>query len=175
MQLTVFLKRYVKKTSGNFSKKITQIMIIGMGLLTSCVALGNPICGVVAVGPSAIYDSLGANPADGVGNVEVSCTYVGLGSATPAYQIQLSTGNSNNYDNRAMRLLGKSLIYNLYTNSSHSLVWGNGTGGTSVVTAAYSMTAGTEARNYPVYMRIPGAQLVNAGSYIDSITVTITY
>ena len=66
-------------------------------------------------------------------------------------------------------------LYNLYTNASNSLVWGNGTGGTSVVGDSYTMTAGTVIKNYSVYMRIPRSQSINGGSYSDSIAVTVTY
>lgn len=141
----------------------------------SRLSLANPICAITAAGPSAIYDPLGGVDASAVGNIQTSCVYVGLGSATPAYQIQLSSGVSNSYVNRTMRFLSNSLNYNLYTNASYSLVWGNGTGGTSVVGDSYTMTAGTVIKNYSVYMRIPRAQSVNAGSYADSITVTVTY
>ncbi len=138
-------------------------------------ANANPICSVAATAASAVYDPFNSSNTFGVGNVIVDCLYVGLGSAVPAYQIQLSAGASNTYNNRTMRFLGNSLVYNLYTNSTHSLVWGNGTGGTSVVSDSYAMSAGTVARNYPVYMRIPGAQAMNAGAYDDTITVTVVY
>lgn len=139
------------------------------------IAKANPICLTSAAGPSAIYDPLGASNIFGVGNVQITCTYVGLGSAIPAYQIQLSTGISNSFVNRSMRLLGNNLLYNLYTNPSYSLVWGDGTGGTSVVSDSYTMSAGVIIKNYPVYMRIPSSQLVNAGMYYDNITVNVLY
>ena len=141
----------------------------------SNLALANPICTITATGPSVIYDPLSGVDGSAVGNIQTICVYVGLGSATPAYQIQLSAGSSNSYINRTMRFLSNSLTYNLYTNASNSLVWGNGTGGTSVVGDSYTMTAGTVIKNYSVYMRIPRSQSINAGSYSDSIAVTVTY
>lgn len=152
------------------------ILLAGFIALFVCnVVKANPTCTTSATGPSAIYDPLGVSNIFGVGSVQVTCTFVGIGSATTAYQIKLSTGVSNSFVNRNMRLMGINLLYNLYTNPSYSLVWGDGTGSTSVVSDSYTMSAGAIMKNYPVYMRIPGSQLVNAGSYADTITVNIFY
>lgn len=158
-----------------FSQKSLLCLFCILVSSHSSISIANPTCTVMTTGLSATYDSLSGGDATSVGNIQTSCVYVGLGSATPAYQIQLSTGQSNTYNNRTMRFLGNNLLYNLYTNPSYSLVWGNGTGGTSVVGDSYSMTAGTVVKNYSVYMRIPRAQSANAGSYNDSITVTVMY
>ena len=175
MQLTGFLNNMQIWLKRRCLQLKAQLILFFMATILSNSALANPTCTVAATGANAIYDPLGAINTFGVGNILVDCLYVGLGSASPAYQIQLSAGASNTYNNRTMRYLANSLVYNLYTNASHSLVWGNGTGGTSVVADSYTMSAGTVARNYPVYMRIPGAQAINAGTYSDSITITVIY
>lgn len=158
-----------------FSQKLLCYLLSLLVCSYSNLSFANPICTITATGPSAIYDPLGGVDAVAAGNIQTNCIYVGLGSTTLAYQIALSPGVSNTYNNRTMRFLSNSLTYNFYTNASYSLVWGNGTGGTSVVVDSYTMTAGTVIKNYSVYMRIPRAQSINAGSYTDSITVTVTY
>ncbi|MBC7698388.1 MAG: spore coat protein U domain-containing protein [Bacteroidia bacterium] len=155
-----------------FLRMLTSMFLI---LLISQTAHANPSCLTTATGPIAIYDPLGAANIYGVGNVKVTCIYVGLGSPAVAYQIQLSTGVSNSFNNRTMRFLANQLVYNLYINPSYSLVWGDNTSGTATVNDGYSISAGTIIKNYPVYMRIPSSQLVNAGSYADTITVTVVY
>ena len=161
--------------AAHFLKQLGLSVLLVMGFFVANTAHANPICTVIAIGPNAIYDPLGASHVDAVGNIEVRCTYVGLGVATPAYQIQLSAGSSNSYNNRTMRFLGNVLIYNLFVNASRSLVWGDGTGGTSRVSDSFSMGVGTTSRNYPIYMRVAAAQMVNAGTYADAITVTVNY
>ena len=155
----------------NFLQTILCISALG----SNSTAFANPTCTAAVTAASAVYDPFNRGNTFGVGNIQLDCVYVGLGSATAAYQILLSQGISNNYINRTMSYLGNRLIYNLYTNASHSIVWGNGTGGTSTVGDSYFMSAGTVIKNYPVYLRIPGAQAVNAGPYGDSITVTVNY
>jgi len=62
------------------------------------------------------------------------------------------------------------LNYQLYSDSARSTIWGN-TVGTDTVTGS-----GTGlALDHTVYGSIPAAQVVPAGSYQDTITVTISY
>jgi spore coat protein U-like protein len=61
------------------------------------------------------------------------------------------------------------LNYNLFVDASRVVVWGDGSGGSSTV----ALTAA--AADIPVYGRVPGGQNVPAGSYIDTIVVTVTY
>jgi spore coat protein U-like protein len=66
------------------------------------------------------------------------------------------------------------LSYNLYTDTNHNYVWGDGTGGTSTDSDSYYLSILT-ARNYPVYGLIPSGQNAAAGSYADTIIVTVSY
>jgi spore coat protein U-like protein len=63
-----------------------------------------------------------------------------------------------------------TLNYQLYSDSARAVIWGN-TAGTDTVTGA-----GTGlAVNHTVYGSVPAAQLVPAGDYQDTITVSIFY
>jgi len=70
---------------------------------------------------------------------------------------------------RQMQSGAYSMTYNLYSDSLRSIIWGDGTSGTMLVS-----TSGTSA-TYAVYGRIPAAQNLPAGSYNDSIAVTLTF
>jgi spore coat protein U-like protein len=120
-------------------------------------------CGVSAQGTSfGSYDSLSPVPLDGVGNVAVTC------DSDVSYSISLSEGQGS-FDRRVMTAGAAQLGYNLYTDASRRNVWGDGTGGTSTVSAA-----GTFA-NLPVYGRIPSRQSVPASAYSDTVVVTVSY
>lgn len=56
------------------------------------------------------------------------------------------------------------------TNTARTIIWGDGTSGTSIVTV-------NNVRNTTrtVYGRIPALQDVRAGSYSETLTVTVTY
>jgi spore coat protein U-like protein len=133
------------------------------------------VCSVSATGPTVTYDPNNAMATNGVGNVRVNCSLVGLVSLLVAYQIQFSTGNSNTFNQRTMNRLSSQLGYNLYTNVARNIVWGNGSSGTSVVSDGYLLGIGPVVRDYPIYLQIPSGQLVPAGTYTDTINITLVY
>jgi spore coat protein U-like protein len=67
------------------------------------------------------------------------------------------------------------LNYNLFLDSNRSTIWGDGTGSTSYVSAGSLLAVGTSNRQYTVYGRVPAGQDRGAGSYTDTIVVTLNY
>src|SRR5205085_11704978 len=65
------------------------------------------------------------------------------------------------------------LNYNMYTTPSYTIVWGDGTSGTSVEN--YNANQNQNQISFTDYGRVPASQFVTAGSYTDTITVTVTY
>jgi spore coat protein U-like protein len=105
----------------------------------------------------------------------VTCT-----SALPViidYEILLDTGLVGTYAPRAMTNGASLLNYNLYTDATRTAVWGDGTGGTAVVSIKYSLPpAGTtQTDTHTVYGRAFAGQVVSVGSYLDTITVTLVF
>lgn len=87
------------------------------------------------------------------------------------YSVYLTTGNSNNFTDRQMLGGYKGtdvLHYNLYTNTSRTTIWGDGTNGTSYL-------GGLIINISTIFGKVPQLQNVSAGSYIDNITVQINY
>ena len=66
------------------------------------------------------------------------------------------------------------LNYNLYTTASRTTIWGNGSSGTSTVTATLNGLL-SFSQTDPVYGRISAGHWPQAGAYADSLIVTITY
>jgi spore coat protein U-like protein len=114
-------------------------------------------------------------PTDASGNIEVSCSLIGVISLVVNYEIRLSTGASGSYPARQMGSGANRLRYNLYTNAAHAAIWGDGTAGTSTVSDFYLLGLLTTVRDYPVYGRAPAGQNTPAGVYTDMITVTVAY
>jgi spore coat protein U-like protein len=128
-------------------------------------------CTASATGVSfGIYQPSSATPSTGV--VTMSCT-VTIGTGSIAYSIDLSAGNGS-FAARKMTSGSNALNYNLYTTSADAAVWGDGTSGTSVVSDSYSITVLT-VKNYTVYGLMPASQNIPAGSYSDTIMVTVNY
>jgi len=121
------------------------------GASTSGVSFGN-------------YDPFARGDAYGTGNIAVLC------DAGVAYSIALSPG-SGTYAARALTNGAEVLHYNLYTDASLHVVWGDGAGATATVGG----TGSGSAANIAVYGRIPARQNPSVGPYSDSIVVTVTF
>jgi len=121
------------------------------------------------------YSPFSVSPLDGTGNVQVSCSLLGVISLLVSYDILLSPGSSATFANRIMSGGAYNLSYNLYTTAGHSSIWGDGSGGTAIMSDGYLLGLLTTVRNYPVHGRILAGQNVAPGVYSDTIVVTVNY
>ena len=136
-------------------------------------------CTVSATGVAfGVYDAVLAAPTDSTGNVTVRCTHLGGGAVKTSYTLALSTGNSGSYGQRQLRSGPSVLGYNLFDSATYLQVWGNGTGGSSLVGGTLLVNPGNFAINeatHPIYGRIPAQQAADSGTYNDTILVTLTF
>lgn len=131
-------------------------------------------CTVAAVNLAfGYYDSFRTAHTDSTGNLAITCS--GKAGELVAYSLALNAG-AGSYPQRTMRSAsGHSLSYNIYTSASRSLVWGDGSGGSIIVSDSFHLAAPTVNRNYPVYGRMFRGQKVPVGMYNDAITVTLNF
>jgi len=124
-----------------------------------------------------IYNPLSATPTYANGDVEVTCTLLSGGATTVTLVSSYSTGSSGTYAMRTMLSGANKLNYNLFFDAAYTQVRGNGTGGSQTGGATLNLTAAnrTQTASGTIYGRIPAGQDVAAGSYADTIVVTITY
>ncbi|MEF9387891.1 spore coat protein U domain-containing protein [Ralstonia solanacearum species complex bacterium KE056] len=61
--------------------------------------------------------------------------------------------------------------YNLYTSSAYTTAWGDGSGSSSTVAG----TGTGLAQSTTVFGRLPAQTTPQAGTYTDTIIVTVTY
>ncbi len=114
------------------------------------------------------YDVFSATPVDAVGSFTYQCSLLQL---LDAITINLSTGNSGNYTARTMLNGSNSLSYNLYMDAARTVIWGDKSNGTSNYTAILAVLPITLS----IYGRIPARQNAMAGSYTDTIVVTMLF
>lgn len=139
----------------------------------ACNPLSLCSCTVTATGVSfGTYNPVAAAANDATGSVRVRCTL--LLALAGSYTIDLSAGSSGSYAGRTLRNGANSLGYNLYTTAARNQVWGNNTGGSVNVTRSFTALLVVD-QTTTVYGRIPAAQNVPAGTYNDTIIVTVTY
>lgn len=112
----------------------------------------------------------------GTGQVSVACEAtrlldLGLVSVT----VSLSAGQSGTYAGRFMSSGGHRLTYSLST--PLGAPWGDGTQGTGVVSSSFNLASVLTpiSRTWDVIGFIPSGQVVPAGTYTDSVTVTLAY
>jgi spore coat protein U-like protein len=120
-----------------------------------------------------LYNPLTPTPNVATGTVTMTCTVlVGL---FESWTLALSAGNSNNFTARTMLNGASPLSYNLYTTAAYSNVWGDGSGSTSVISGGALLSIGTTVYPYTVYGRIPAGQDPAAGTFMDTIVVTLNF
>ena len=153
--------------------RLRMLLAIGAALILPHVAHAQLLgCTAAATGLVFNYVPSAGTPSDSAGSVSVTCNLISVVGGS--YTIGASTGYGT-YGSRHMTSGVNSLTYQLYTDSGHTVVWGNGTAGTSLIAGSMSGFIGSATNTSTVYGRIPPVQWVSAGAYADTIIVTITY
>ncbi|UOA09790.1 spore coat U domain-containing protein [Methylobacter sp. S3L5C] len=155
---------------------LTAILLgIALSLMPmAAIALGLN-CTVSATGVNfGNYNPTSSLPTDVTGNVHVACTAL-LISILSTTNISLNTGGNGSFALRKMSNGANRLNYNLYKEVSHTTVWGDGTGGTSIWTDSLLIQILGTNINHTIYGSIPAGQYVAAGNYSDTITVTVEF
>ncbi len=165
-------------TIENKKRATLTVLLLAVPLQVSALCSVACSCSVSTTPVSfGVYNPLSASPLDSVGNVRVSCG--GVAGLLVPYQIALSQGvNSSNFSLRKMASGANRLAYDLYTDSAHTSIWGNGINeGTQTVPGFITIVLlGPTYQGHTLYGRIPGSQTtVRAGSYNDVVIVTVTY
>lgn len=113
-------------------------------------------------------NTLSGSAVDATGGITVTCTNGTdwTASAGPG------GGSGASLATRKMSAGGDKLNYSLYTDSSRSSVWGDGSGSTASIADEGTGTA----QNVTIYGRVLSGQTnAPAGSYSDTVSVTVTY
>lgn len=117
------------------------------------------------------YDGRDAAPDDSTGTLTALCP-----PNISAPVVAIEAGQSGNFFPRILRSGGSTLSYNLFTSLARTTVWGNGAGGSATVTlTGGTVNAGTRRFTRSIYGRIAPLQNVPAGTYSDTLMVTITF
>ena len=121
----------------------------------------------------ASYDPTAAVDNDATATIESTCTSGGAAVITMSQGSRAQVGSTDAIPLRAMfngsEGAPEDLAYYLYSDSAGGTVWGNTSG------TGKSITADGTAQNFIAYGRIPKNQTVAAGTFNDSVAVTLTY
>jgi len=88
--------------------------------------------------------------------------------------VTISSGGAGSFNPRQMQIAGGAdrMNYYLFLDASRTMIWGDGTGGTSTFVTTIVKTA---PLNTTIYGRIPARQNLRAGAYGDNLVVTVMW
>jgi len=104
---------------------------------------------------------------DNTGSITVQCT------SDVDYDVGLGAGNGSSATTSDRRMTGPasaSIDYSLYSNSGRTTNWGN-----TISTDTVSGTGDGSSQVLTVYGRIPAQSTPAAGTYTDTVQVSVTY
>jgi spore coat protein U-like protein len=140
--------------------------------LLACSAVAHAVC-TVSTTPVTFgsYDVFSSSPLDAEGSITVLCNE----NPQPNVVVSIETSpNSGSFDPRMMKLIAGSdmLEYNFFTDTGRTQIWGDGSGSTFIQSNRVNKN---RPWTQPVYGRIPPLQDASAGSYSETVTVTINW
>lgn len=150
-----------------YAGQATASLSVTANIAANCILSTAP----VAFGT---YDPVNANAGSGsdlagTGTVTATCTNGSDGTITLGQGAHPAAGSTDNVPLRQMQSGAEVMGYYLYSDSGRTTVWGN-TAGTGVV--HHGTGAATDVS---VYGRVPKGQVLAAGSYTDTVIVTINF
>ena len=142
--------------------------VVSSDLGVSATVTSNCAVSTSAIAFGSVNVTNGVN-VDGTGGVSVTCT---SGTAWAA-SANAGVGTGATLAVRKMTSGANLLDYAIYTDSARTSVWGDGALGE---TATISGTGSGVAQANTIYGRVPSGQTsLPAGSYADTVSVTVTY
>lgn len=110
---------------------------------------------------SGFYNPLLSLPLKTTAKISVTCSEI------QTITVKLSGGNSNNINDRIFsNVKNDTLHYNIFLDSSHSIIFGDG-----ITSNAYSGPSG----DINLFIKIPQKQNVSSGFYSDSLLIDVTF
>lgn len=163
-------------SKGSSFMKLSSIVIMLM-LSAGAHAQSQAACSIASSPMSfGVYSPFATTDVLSSTNIDVTC----LGLKTAA-NLQIRLGSSNSLTLRQMRNTSNvtgttaqnTLNYRMYTDSSRTLLWGDGTGSTYSINIPFSLIL--NFKSVTVYGRVAMGQNVYPGYYTESTTVDIIY
>ena len=158
----------MQRTERPCQMKLAALAAFAFVLTMLAPARVEAACSITTTGVSfGTYDVFHASPVDSTGSVRYQCS-----GSTGTFTISLGTGSSGTFQPRTMVSGAEKLNYNLYLDAARTSIWGDATAGTSWF---MEPNATGKPVTLTVFGRIPSGQDVAAGTYADTIIVTIQF
>jgi spore coat protein U-like protein len=154
------------RPDGGSVRRVKRSIVLALALSLASGPLYGAGCTIVSAGSMGFgtYDVFETGPLDTTGSISYSCSQPVVDPV-----IRISTGMSGTFAQRTLSNGSSSLGYNLYRDAARTQVWSDGPGGT------HATPADNQTVTVTIFGRIPPRQNVAAGSYSDSVTVTLDF
>lgn len=151
--------------------RVVVCVIVAAALAISAEAASCTVSASMAFGP---YASILSEARDTIGDLSVVCTGTANEQVTVTISANLGGGT---FSARTLSSGSSTLTYTLYTDLAHTLLWGDGTSGSNVISGTFNLdSTGNANEAYNFYGHIPAGQsLAKVGSYSDMLTVSMSY
>ncbi len=151
------------------SARVLAFVFVAAGVVLTASPAHAGVCSITSTTGVAFgsYDVFDPAPLLTAGSVTYECSGV-TGSDSVILEI---SGASDATTPRAMTSGAHVLGYQLYLDAARTAVWGAGTGGTATYGPVHPSDGVPVA--VPVYGRVPARQDVAAGTYSDTLVVTL--
>ncbi len=153
--------------------------MLALLLVSACSVQAAIVCRIVSGTTLAFgaYDVLSLQPKDTQGTVGITCDRSG-GPQNVTVLMRLGIGtHGTSVSARRMRDSsgsGDFLSYGLYRDSGRNNVWGSSDNIDTMSQALSVPNNQSRSVSFVIYGRIPAQQDVSAGSYGDSVQITVT-
>ena len=146
-----------------------MLMLPQLALAATCMV--DTSGAAIAFGP---YDPFAAAPIPALGTIVVTCEPPKAKDLPVTFALGPGNNSTNFAPRRMQAAAGQYLDYNLYT-AGYAAVFGDGTSGTSTRTEFTGGGGGPYRATAQIWGELPAGQNAAAGSYSDTITVTVTF
>jgi len=151
------------------------ILLFITGLIPQLVYALGLSCTVSATGVTfGVYDPTNPSPVTSTSTIHTTCSVL-LVSVGAQINISMNKGSSGSYANRTMTSGLNTLSYNVYQDPAHTIIWGDGTASTAIMTESGLIAVLGTSYNHTVYGQMPAGQYVPSGIYNDTIIITVEY
>lgn len=143
----------------------------GAAALTTCSVTATPL----AFGN---YDPINGGALSFSATVTVGCLAVTLPLGTVSYTVAVGpSATSGGMSRQMLGPLNGRLNYNIFTDTSYGVVWGDGSGATAAVSGGSTLVLllALVNKTHTLHGRLPAGQVVRSGLYTDSLVVTVDY
>ena len=148
---------------------MTRPLVVALAMLLWCTGRAEAANCTISITSVTFgsYNVFTVAHTDSAGSVTYRC------SGNANVMVTITTGQSGTFSPRRLANGAQQLAYNLFIDAARSVVWGDGSAGTQ--THTQNNVPNNTNVTVNVYGRIPAAQDVTAGSYADSVSVTINF